>query len=209
MRLFFDTETTGLPPSSHIVQLAALLTDDDGTTRGSCNFIIKPDGYEIPEFVAKIHGITTEIANRCGVPIKTAMSAFNNFAAQCQMGKIIAHNAQFDIRMIRTTYAREGVPSRLEGIEVFCTMEAMKDKVKMPPTAKMRAAGFNEFKAPKLEEAYQFAFQKPLENAHDALFDVLACKDLYFWLHPPQQILPPTSPELPPLNTQLDESQKN
>src|ERR1051326_4611342 len=57
MVLFFDTETTGkyefgLPPDDHrqphIVQLAALLSDDSGKEIASMNAIIRPDGFIIP-----------------------------------------------------------------------------------------------------------------------------------------------------------------
>ncbi|HEY8351659.1 MAG TPA: hypothetical protein VIK87_03855, partial [Sphingomonadales bacterium] len=61
--LFYDTETTGLPlfsePSSdprqpHIVQAAAVLVDA-GTRKAisSINLISRPDGWEIPEEVAR------------------------------------------------------------------------------------------------------------------------------------------------------------
>lgn len=183
MLLAFDTETTGVVGKPHIVQLAFILTEDDGTLRGSCNFIIKPDGFEIPEEASRIHGITTEIANRCGVPLAVAISAFNNAALCCQQGKLVAHNLQFDIRMLKHAYERGGWPSRIDVMEHFCTMEATRNKVCIPPTPKMRAAGIHDYKSPKLSEAYQFAFNKPLENAHDALYDVNACKELYFWLH--------------------------
>lgn len=58
MKLFFDAETTGKaamrepynsPRQPHIVQLAALLTDDDGIERGAMNVIVRPDGYGIPD----------------------------------------------------------------------------------------------------------------------------------------------------------------
>lgn len=182
MLLFFDTETTGIHRSAHIVQLAALMTEDDGTTRGSCNFIIKPEGYTIPEEASNIHGITTEIASRCGVPLATAISAFNNLALQCEKGVLVAHNIRFDINVMDYACQRNGWPSRIVGMERFCTMEQMRDKVKLPPTPRMVAAGIREYKSPKLSEAYQFAFDKPFENAHDALYDVHGCKDLYFWL---------------------------
>jgi DNA polymerase-3 subunit epsilon len=72
--LFFDTETTGLPlfhePSEdprqpHLVQLAAVLVDiDTRKTLGSLDLTIAPDGWEIPDDVVKIHGITNEHARR-------------------------------------------------------------------------------------------------------------------------------------------------
>ena len=182
MFLCFDTETTGVTGKPHLVQLAFILSEDDGTLRGSANFIIKPEGYEIPNEAASIHGITTEIALRCGVPLSVAVSAFNNSALLCTGGKLVAHNLAFDVRIMRAAYERGGWPSRIDNLEPFCTMEAVKNEVRMPPTPKMIKAGVPGFKSPKLSEAYQFIFNKPLENAHDALYDVNACKELYLWV---------------------------
>ena len=182
MLLFFDTETTGVTGKPHLVQLAFILTEDDGTLRNSGNFIVKPEGYEIPVEASNIHGITTEIAMRCGLPLSVVISAFNNSAIACTGGKLVAHNLSFDIRIMRHAYERGNWPSRIDNLEHFCTMEALKDKVRMPPTSRMRSAGIPGYKSPKLSEAYLFVFNRPLENAHDALYDVNACKDLYLWL---------------------------
>ena len=73
----FDTETTGLPqfklpsddPSQpHLVDVAALLYDEDATLIDSFEAIIRPDGWVIPDEVAAIHGITTEMAMDLGIP---------------------------------------------------------------------------------------------------------------------------------------------
>lgn len=42
------------------------------------------------------------------------------------------------------------------------------------------AAGFNEFKAPKLGELYTFLFGDELVGAHDAMVDVQACMACFF-----------------------------
>ena len=39
-----------------------------------------------------------------------------------------------------------------------------------------------KFKWPNLQEAHQHAFGKPFDGAHDAMADLRACKDVYFWL---------------------------
>ncbi len=76
MILFFDTETTGLPPRGapiddprqpHLVQLAAMLADDDGRVLFAMSEIIRPDGYSVPEQASNVHGITTEIAEAVGL----------------------------------------------------------------------------------------------------------------------------------------------
>ena len=72
--LFFDTETTGLTkkydaPSSdldnwscRLVQLSWIMKDENQTLLSQGDFIIKPEGFEIPKESSNVHGITTEIA---------------------------------------------------------------------------------------------------------------------------------------------------
>jgi DNA polymerase-3 subunit alpha len=75
MFLIFDTETTGLPKNykapvsdsdnwPRMVQLAWQLHDVDGKLITAKNFIVKPNGFDIPIGVSNIHGITTERALR-------------------------------------------------------------------------------------------------------------------------------------------------
>ena len=80
--LFFDTETTGLPkkydaPSSdldnwscRLVQLPWIMKDENQTLLSQGDFIIKPEGFEIPKESSNVHGITTEIALEKGKDLK-------------------------------------------------------------------------------------------------------------------------------------------
>jgi DNA polymerase-3 subunit epsilon len=49
----------------------------------------------------------------------------------------------------------------------------------LPPTDKMRAAGFVKPKAPTLAECVRFLFDEELEGAHSAMVDCLACARVY------------------------------
>ena len=190
MILFFDTETTGFPdralprehPSQpHLVQIAAALTEDDGTERASLSVIVKPDGYEIPAQSTTVHGITTEVASRCGVPLSAAMWAFICMRAQASM--IVAHNAKFDMEVIQIAMTR--LPKRdYQGgaAETFCTMERATPIVNLPPTAKMLAANMRKPKPPKLEEAYLHFFGELPAGAHDAFADMRACQRIFWHL---------------------------
>jgi len=81
MYLFFDTETTGLPsgPTSNhqnwprMLQIAWLLIDENKDIKSKNNFIIRPEGYNIPNRVIKIHGITKKRALEQGVSLEFEM----------------------------------------------------------------------------------------------------------------------------------------
>lgn len=183
MILFFDTETTGFikknaPDSEqpHIVQLAAILTDDNGKDVSCANYTIEPDGYEIPEDSTKIHGITTERARLVGVPLGLVVALFMTMAAKAR--RAVAHNIDFDVSVLGIEARRCGVDLSLP--EKYCTMVNTRDIVKIPPTDRMIAAGFTSYKVPKLIESYTHFFGKGFEGAHDAFADVRACRDVYF-----------------------------
>lgn len=187
MILFFDTETTGkadfksppdLPHQPRIVQLAAILADHDGAELASINLIIQPVGFEIPSGAASIHGITTEKAEACGVPVLHAMLTFSSLAKTSS--GYCCHNSDFDLFMVDGECDRISieVPSR----PAFCTMKEMTEVCQLP--------GPYGFKWPRLQEAYKHAFGREFSGAHDALADVRACKEVYFWLKSKS----PTSP---------------
>lgn len=192
--LFYDTETTGLPlfkePSEHpdqphLVQLGALLVDTD--TRAELAFldlIVKPEGWTIPNEVAAIHGITTERALAEGVSERQAVELFLTMhsLAVGQAGRI-AHNEQFDARILRIALKRhlgDLAADTWKGGAAYCTSNASSPILNLPPTDRMRAAGFTKPKTPKLAEAYEFFTGRKLEGAHSAIVDCRACKDVFF-----------------------------
>ena len=192
LALFYDTETNGLPlwnePSNHpdqphIVQLAAHLVDTD--TRNilqSINLISRPFKWSIPDDVAAIHGITTEKAAEIGINESVVVSAFLDLWTACDIR--VAHNESFDARIIRIGAMRHDTSEMADRFkddtDVECTMKMARPIVKLPPTDKMKAKNMTGYKAPTLSEAYQFFFDKKLDNAHSALADVDACMAIYF-----------------------------
>lgn len=191
MILAFDTETTGLPDfrsqsdapgQPHLVQLAMVAMDDCMNECASVSLIIKPDGWTIPDDVAKIHGITTEIAHKTGIPEKMAVDLYVELLQQ--FGDVqVAHNISFDRRIMRIAMLRYGrTREDVEALEqqtAYCTMTTASPIVNLPPTAKMVAAGFTKPKPPRLSECIKFFFDEELTGAHDALVDVRACVRVY------------------------------
>lgn len=189
--LFYDTETTGLPlfsePSEdprqpHIVQIAACLVDlDTQLTIASMNVTVRPLGWIIPDDVAAIHGITTERASDIGIPEDVAVDMFMQL---WRMRQRIAHNEQFDARIIRialTRFAREAtLPDVWKAGPAHCTQALSTPILKLPPTQKMLAAGRTHHKSANLREAYRHFTGSELAGAHDAMVDVQACMAVYF-----------------------------
>lgn len=188
--IFYDTETTGLPdwsqPSEaphqpHIVQLAAQLVNlDTRHVISSMDVIIRPDGWTIPEEVAAVHGITTEMALDLGVPEHLAIEMFMGMWSNRLR---IAHNEQFDARILRIWLMRhfsEAMADEFKVGQAQCTARMSTKILALPPTEKMKAARRFHNKTPNLGEAYEYFTGKPLSGAHNAMVDVDACKVVYF-----------------------------
>lgn len=185
--LFFDTETTGVPdwkkPSDdpfqpHLVQLAALLVDPfTRKTLSSIDLIIRPDGWTIPEETVEIHGITTEHALAVGVPEELALRLF----LEMWNGHLrVAHNTTFDNRMIRIAikrYIGDDMAEQWRDSDYYCTM--------------INARKLIGGKQPSLAEAFSHFCKVPLEDiyqAHSAMGDTMACKDIYWAMQPLQHL---------------------
>ncbi|MBT8275111.1 MAG: 3'-5' exonuclease, partial [Bacteroidia bacterium] len=87
MYLIFDTETTGLPkrydaPLSdsdnwpRCIQIAWQLHDDMGNLLENEDYLVQPEGFNIPYDSEKIHGISTELAQQQGKPLDEVVQRF-------------------------------------------------------------------------------------------------------------------------------------
>lgn len=191
LAIFFDSETTGIPlfkePSEHpsqphILQLAARLVNlEKREIVSELNEIIKPDGWVIPLETTAIHGITTERALAEGKPEAEVLESFIGLWSEASVR--IGHNEQFDARIIRIALKRfsdEATVVAWAAGKAECTAQMATSLCKLPPTAKMLAAGRSHYKTANLSEAYQHFMGKPMENAHNAMADVEACMAVYF-----------------------------
>lgn len=186
--LVIDTETTAKadfkrpftdPGQPHLVQVGAILCDQDFNVRAEVNLIVKPDGYVIPDDVAAIHGITQAIAEQFGVRRKTAVEALAALIVKADL--FVAHSFDFDCLVLNAFAFRSeplGAASAFQSIckaNGFCTMLAMAPICKLP-------GQYGDYKWPKLQEAHQHAFGVEFDGAHDAMADVRACLRLYRWI---------------------------
>lgn len=185
--IVLDVETTGFtnskllpndPMQPYLVQLTMLDVDEESKyIRQSFNTLIAPDGWEIPENVQAIHGISTEHAAKYGTAlnhvIPVALSMWNG-------QKLVGHNVEFDRDVISYAIARLYGPESpyyqawIEA-ELFCTM---KSAMTIVQARTVKGA----LKYPKLAEAYSFFFQRELQNAHSANADAVAALEIYYAL---------------------------
>jgi len=186
--LIYDVETTGFPdwhrPSGepqqpHMVQLAASLVDDETRAEiAGMNVIIRPDGWTIPAASTKVHGINTDYALKVGIPEILALELFLALWEKATVR--VAHNEQFDARIIRIAtkrYASETMQNKWKEGNKFCTMRSSTNILKLP-----KANGKSGHKFPKLEEAYRYFIGGEPESPHSAHDDVLCCAAVYWSL---------------------------
>ena len=183
MYLFFDTETTGIPrnykaPASDLrnwprmVQLAWLLADEEANEIASAEYLVRPDGFTIPKDAARIHGITTEMAAKNGIDLKSILSGVTPYIQKASV--LIAHNMQFDEKILGAELLRTGCPNLVETKQRQCTMQGATNYCRLP--------GPYGYKWPTLQELYWKLFNERFEGAHRALTDVRACARCYFEL---------------------------
>ena len=113
--IFFDTETTGVPrnykaPTTdtdnwpRLVQLGWILMDDKGNKLAQHDYIIRPDGFEIPADAASVHGITTEKALEEGRDLAEVIDEF--MADFDKATFIVGHNVSFDQNIVGAELVR-------------------------------------------------------------------------------------------------------
>ena len=165
----FDSETTGLPSSRsnpYLVQLAWSVHDIEGNVLSERNYTIRPDGFSITIAATRVHGITDKMARRNGVPLEHVVESFL-LDADVNGSRLIAHNINFDTKVIGAEIDRLGVFSRLDQRPQYCTMKSCVDLCKIP----RRGGGY---KWPSLQELHLHLFGIRFQGGHDAMKDVQA-----------------------------------
>lgn len=178
MYLIFDTETTGLPkkwnaPISDInnwprcVQLAWQIHDNLGNCIESKDFLIKPDGYNIPYDSQKIHGISTELAERDGHDLLEVLTQFNKAVKNSKF--IIGHNVKFDLNIMGCEFYRLKIKNNLEVSKILDTCYE-----KTATLCEIPGGRGGKYKFPTLTELHSYLFSTSFADAHNATADVEA-----------------------------------
>lgn len=155
---FFDIESTGLDLlKDRIVQLALIIYPADGGKPKEHNLLFNPE-MPIPKVVTDIHGITDEMVKD--------KPTFKEQAPWLYMlmkdADLAGYNSnRFDVPMLIEEFHR-------------ADLEFSLDKKRLIDVQTI----FHKLEPRTLSAAYRFYCGKPMENAHDALYDVRATVDI-------------------------------
>ena len=186
MYLIFDTETTGLPKRwdapitdtdnwPRCIQIAWQLHDQFGNCLEHKDFLVRPDGFDIPFDAEKVHGISTQLAEQKGKPLHDVLEQFNEVLEKTKF--VVGQNVGFDINIVGAEFVRLNIDNKLQELPVLdtCT-EHTANLCKIP------GGRYGKFKLPTLTELHEFLFNQPFAEAHNATADVEATARCFFEL---------------------------
>ncbi|MBA4850646.1 exonuclease domain-containing protein [Emticicia sp. BO119] len=169
--LFYDTETTGLLPTSDrqterlelypwLLQISAILYTENGNELRHINYYVERGGIKINN--SNIHGITPELLEKKGKSIGHVLNRFKEICSEADL--IVCHNYVFDSTVIRTELKRNKIPDFLSVKPSFCTMTEC--------SRLSRGVG--------LQNLHFDVFGKRFDNHHNSLYDTRATADCFF-----------------------------
>ena len=176
MYLIVDTETTGLPRNwkatitdtdnwPRCVQIAWQLHDELGNLVEQKDYLVRPDGFDVPYDTEKIHGISTDLALEKGEGLVEVMKQFNEALEKSDF--IVGQNVAFDVNIIACELYRIQMPSKITEIAVLDTCTE-----KTAQLCQLPGGRGGKFKLPKLNELHLHLFAADFAEAHNATADV-------------------------------------
>lgn len=185
MYLVLDVETSGLPKktnhkypfkdldayqSARIVSIAWIVLDTELREKCCEYVLISPEGnFVVPEESTAIHGLTHTEVTEHGITRAELWSRIGYVIKKYNCTTLVAHNAHFDRNVILSELYRakqKPLLNRIWSLDVFCTMNKARYLYRLS-------------KSPKLSELYALLFDKPMPEAHNALYDTMHCSDCF------------------------------
>lgn len=177
--LFFDTETNGLPVDprktyyltdnwAHIIQLAWVITNEEGVELEAHDLLIKPT-FEWSMESQQIHGITQSKAKKLGLDSTEVLERFET--SLNQIDYLVAHNIWFDINALGAEFIRNNKKNPMLFKKKICTLQASRIIGKKL---------YNKAKGMTLTDLHTYLIGNDFGGAHDALNDTRACVRCYF-----------------------------
>lgn len=168
-----DVETNGLmnfnlpaedPSQPRLAEFGMTLLNAALKVEEEFHAYIKRDGWSMTPETTKINGITDEKLDAEGIPVAEVLDLYEKAIRGGRV--IVAHNVQFDTKVMRSELHRAGRDKLFEVTPNICTMRALTDVCKIPPNS-----GRGSFKWPKLSEAVVFFGGQP-KGEHSVMTDI-------------------------------------
>ena len=178
MYLIFDTETTGLPKNwnapitdsdnwPRAIQIAWQLHDAMGRVIEHQDYLIQPEGFDIPYDAERIHGISTALAEKDGIPLVEVLEKFNIALSQAKY--VVGQNVGFDTNIMGAEFHRLNIGNDLQELPVLDTCTETTATLCQLPGGRG-----GKFKLPTLTELHKHLFGEGFGEAHNATADVEA-----------------------------------
>jgi len=158
----FDTETTGCTSYDEICQIAAAEYEHGALSRTFARYICPT--CEMNPWAEAVHGLSMDFLSEHGLEPEEAMRQFFEFVGDDVL--LVAHNATFDMRMVRQECRKFGLAFAPRGVETCDTLTLSRRLRPDLPSHKL---------------SYLIgALDIDGVNSHDALDDALACAGVFF-----------------------------
>ena len=158
----FDTETTGCTTYDEICQIGAVEYVNGKLSRTFARYICPT--CEMNPFAEMVHGLSLDLLHEHGLEPEEAMRQFFEFVGDDVL--LVAHNATFDMRMVRQECRKFGLAFAPRGVETCDTLTLSRRLRPDLPSHKL---------------SYLIdALDIDGVNSHDALDDALACAGVFF-----------------------------
>lgn len=144
------------------------------------DYLVKPDGFNIPYDAEKIHGISTALAEQDGIPLAEVLEKFNEALGKTKF--VVGQNVGFDLNIMGAEFHRLQVDNQLQELPVLDTCTEHTATLCQIPGGRG-----GKFKLPTLTELHQFLFGEPFGEAHNATADVEATTRCFLELVRKQQ----------------------
>lgn len=165
MNIFlFDLETTGVDTTKdRIVQIAWMVLDHDLKQMGEPTSMLVNPEMKIPAGATEVHGITDDMVKGL-MPFSGIAYDLAAILKDCHIAGFNSNS--FDVPMLVAEFARCGIDVPFNHQTLFIDVLAIYRK---------------QF-SNKLTDIYKRLFGKEMANAHDALGDITATKEVMQWL---------------------------
>ena len=184
MFLFFHLNPIGKPKRwnesatntfnwPRMVQIAWQLYDKYGKLLEANDYIILPEGWEIPYQSERFHGISTERAKEEGTDLEEVLRAFALVIHKSKY--IIAHNLNLDLNVVRAEFYRKNISNTIAQTEQFSLMSESTYFCKLPGKG-------GRFKWPTIQELHSKLFGTRFEDGGNSKVVVQAIANCFFQL---------------------------